>query len=377
MRTHIAFIFALTTTAITTCLNAQGQGQHDAFKAWDSNGDGKVSRQEFPARFEAGLFDRVDSNGDDFLSPQEDSDFRNRLRHRNNRKQADSKKGSRLPEGIELTANITYATIESRELKLDLYAPKTKPSKPMPVVMWIHGGGWKSGSKNNPRQALAMLQRGYILVSVEYRLSGEATFPAAIADCKAAVRWVRANAKTYGMDPKRVGAWGSSAGGHLVALLGTAGDVKQWDAIHEENANFSSRPNAICDWFGPTDFLRMNDFPSNIDHDAADSPESRFIGAAIQTVPIQTQLANPIKYISSQTPPFLILHGSNDLAVCYNQSELLHSALIKSRVTSKLYKVVGGGHGFRNAKNDTPESLFKMSADFFDKQFLSPKKQHD
>jgi predicted peptidase len=161
----------------------------------------------------------------------------------------------------------------------------------------------------------------------------------------------------------------------LVALLGTAGDVKEWDAIHEENAEYSSRPNAVCDWFGPTDFLRMNDFPSKIDHNGADSPESRFIGAAIQTVPAKSQLANPIKYISAKTPPFLIMHGDNDMSVCYNQSELLHAALQKAGVPSTLYKVVGGGHGFRDAKNDTPESLFKMSADFFDQQFKAQRKQ--
>lgn len=162
---------------------------------------------------------------------------------------------------------------------------------------------------------------------------------------------------------------GLDAGGHLVALLGTAGGVREWDAIHEENAGYSSRPNAVCDWFGPTDFLRMNDFPSNINHDAADSPESRFIGAPIQTVPEKTQLANPINYISAETPPFLIMHGDRDMSVCYNQSELLHAALVKAGVPSTLYKVVGGGHGFRDAKSDTPESLFKMSADFFDQQF--------
>ncbi|MCP5120014.1 MAG: alpha/beta hydrolase, partial [bacterium] len=160
--------------------------------------------------------------------------------------------------------------------------------------------------------------------------------------------------------------WGSSAGGHLVALLGTAGDVKQWDAMHEENAGYSSKPNAVSNWFGPTDFLRMNDFEGRIDHDAAGSPESRFIGVAIQDHPEKTQKANPITYVTPDDPPMLHMHGEKDMSVPYSQSELLHAALEKAGVESKLYKVVGGDHGFRNATIDTPESLFEMVAAFFD-----------
>lgn len=369
MKTSIAFVFALIAIFLTTPAHAQNQNSqpNTPFNDWDTNGDGQISPQEFPDRFGAGMFKRVDTNADGFITRQEDDAFRNR--NRNPNAALNTNPGPKLPANIQFTSDITYATLNGRELQLDIYAPKTKSAKPMPVIMWIHGGGWKSGSKNNPGRALPILERDYILVSVGYRLSGEAIFPAAIADCKAAVRWVRANAKAYNMDPNRIGVWGSSAGGHLVALLGTSGAVTEWDAIHEENASYSSRPNAVCDWFGPTDFLRMNDYPSRIDHNGADSPESRFIGAAIQTVPQKSQLANPINYISAETPPFLIMHGDNDMAVCYNQSELLHTALKKAAIPSTLYKVVGGGHGFKDAKNDTTESLFKRAADFFDKQF--------
>jgi acetyl esterase/lipase len=350
----IALILIVLVASPALAQRQAGRQGANPFDGWDQNGDGKISREEFPARLGQGVFDRADANDDGFISRAEDTAFRNRNRERNQTPNAggqntasttptvNANRGPKLPEGIQLTADITYATLNGRDLKLDLYAPKNKPAKPMPVVMWIHGGGWKGGSKNNPNRALPILERDYILVSVGYRLSGEAIFPAAIADCKAAVRWVRANAKTHGMDPERIGVWGSSAGGHLVALLGTAGHMTEWDALHEENAGVSSRPNAVCDWFGPTDFLRMNDYPSKIDHDAADSPESRFIGAAIQTVPQKSQLANPINYINQDTPPFLIMHGDNDMAVCYNQSELLHDALQKASVPSTLYKVVGG-----------------------------------
>ncbi len=372
MKLPFAFVFVVTSIGLVNPAQAQDASffRETAFGESDATWDEGDSCDEFPQP-NANLFDRGDTNRDGFILLPEDTVYRNRKPIQD----TVAHQGPQLPEGFKFNPDITYATINGRQLRLDLYAPQVKPHQPMPVVMWIHGGGWKGGSKDNPRRALPILERGYILVSVEYRLSGEAIFPAAIADCKAAIRWVRANAKVQGMDPDRIGVWGSSAGGHLVALLGTAGGVTEWDAIHDENTGFSSQPNAVCDWFGPTDLLRMNDFPSGIDHDAADSPESLFIGAPIQTVPEKSQRANPINYISGETPPFLIMHGDNDLSVCYNQSELLHAALQKAGVKSTLYKVVGGGHGFRNARNDTPESLFKMTADFFDEQLLVGRRQ--
>ncbi len=267
---------------------------------------------------------------------------------------------------------MVFASVGDRDLHLDLYVPETRPANPMSLIVWIHGGGWRGGSKEGLRRPGPILERGgYILASVEYRLSGEAIFPAAIADCKAAVRWLRGNAAEYGIDPDRVAVWGSSAGGHLVALLGTAGDVKEWDAIHAENQDVSSKPTIVCNWFGPTDFLRMNDFEGRIDHNAAGSQESEFIGGPIQEHPDKAQRANPITYVSPDDPPMLLMHGEKDRAVPYNQSELLYAALQKAGVESRLYKVVGADHGFRNPTKDTPESLFQMVADFFDRH-LNP-----
>lgn len=270
-----------------------------------------------------------------------------------------------LPPGIVRHADLTYATVGDRALLLDVYAPAEKPAKPMPAVVWVHGGGWRGGSKNNIGRSLPILSHGFGLVSVGYRLSGEARFPAAIGDVKAAMRWVRANASSYGFDPDRLGAWGSSAGGHLVALLGTAHEVAEWDELHEEHAGASSRPDAVCNWFGPTDFLRMNDFPGRIDHDAPDSPESRFIGVPIQQYPERTQQANPIRYISRDDPPMLHMHGENDRAVPFNQSELLHAALQKAGLDSTLYRVQGADHGFQGMEGDTPETLIQRVVDFF------------
>ncbi len=277
-----------------------------------------------------------------------------------------------LPPGITKHADVTYASVGGRDLRVDVYAPAQRPDPPIPAVVWVHGGGWRGGSKNGVGRSLPILASGYGLVSVEYRLSGEAIFPAAIADVKAAMRWVRANAGNYGFDPARLGAWGSSAGGHLVALLGTAHEVEEWDGLHEENAGVSSRPDAVCNWFGPTDFLRMNDIPGRIDHDAADSPESKFIGGPIQDHPEKAQRANPIRYVTSDDPPMLHMHGELDGSVPYNQSELFHAALDTAGLDSTLYMVKGGDHGFRGMEGDTPESLLKMVVEFFDRTLRRP-----
>lgn len=277
-----------------------------------------------------------------------------------------------LPPGISRHADIAYATIGDRTLSLDVYAPTEMPENPIPAIVWVHGGGWRGGSKNGIGRPAPILARGYGLVSVEYRLSGEALFPAAIADVKAAMRWTRANASRFGFDPGRLAAWGSSAGGHLVALLGTAHEVEEWDRMHEENAGVSSRPDAVCNWFGPTDFLRMNDFPGRIDHDAADSPESRFIGKPIQEHPEETQRANPIRYVSPDDPPILHMHGELDQAVPYNQSELLHAALEQAGIDTTLYMVKSADHGFRNMEGDTPESLIERVAAFLARTIGAP-----
>jgi len=282
--------------------------------------------------------------------------------------QPQTRRPPQLPEGVQVDRDLVYAQVGQRELLLDLYRPK-QPSAPLPVVLWVHGGGWRGGSKDSPRRTLPLVARGYAVASVGYRLSGEAIFPAAVEDCQAAVRWVRANAEKYGLDPNRVGAWGSSAGGHLVAMLGTCSDVETF--VTDAHRDQSGRVQAVCDWFGPTDFLRMNDFAGSIDHDAAGSPESLFLGGPIQENKQLAAKANPITYVSKNDPPFLIMHGDNDRSVPYNQSELLAAALAKAGVEATLYRVQGGGHGFGGA-TDTPEQLFEMVARFFDKH-LNPR----
>jgi len=198
------------------------------------------------------------------------------------------------------------------------------------------------------------------VASINYRLSQHAIFPAQIEDCKAAVRFLRANADKYGLDKKRFGARGASAGGHLVALLGTTGDVNEFD--RGENLKFSSRVQAVCDYFGPTDFLKIADFPSSMNHTAVDSPESKLIGGAILENKEACRRANPITYVTKNDPPFLLVHGDADPLVPHNQSELLYEALQKAGVEAKIHIVKGGGHGgFKDP------AIEKMVEEFFDK----------
>jgi acetyl esterase/lipase len=277
-----------------------------------------------------------------------------------------------LPEGTRFEQDLVYARIGRRELQLDLYW-QARAVAPTPVIVWIHGGAWRTGDKSKPDAALSLLSAGYGVASVGYRLSQEALFPAQIEDCRAAVRWLRANAERYNLDPHHFGAWGPSAGGHLAALLGTAHHVREWDRLGD-NQEWSSAVQAVCDWFGPTDFLHMNDAPGAMDHDAPDSPESQLVGGPIQENRDRVARANPIAYITPDAPPFLIVHGDRDDLVPLNQSEFLHAALQQAGVPSTLIVVKGAGHGFGEAGQRLAGVLHQVQV-FFDRHLKGPAHQ--
>jgi len=155
-----------------------------------------------------------------------------------------------------------------------------KGREPLPLIIWIHGGAWMAGSKDGPSPASSFTAKGYAVAHVGCRLSQEAVFPAQIHDCKAAVRWLRANARKYELDPDKFVAWGSSAGGHLVAFLGTSGGVAELEG-NVNDLKESSRVQAVVDWFGPTDFLHVGDAESDLPHKAPGSPESKLIGGPL------------------------------------------------------------------------------------------------
>lgn len=246
--------------------------------------------------------------------------------------------------------DLAYVTDGHERQKLDLYLPASLPptSKMLPVIIWIHGGAFRMGSKDNTAFDLVpfeYLLQGYAIASLNYRLSQHAKFPAQIEDCKAAVRWLRAHADQYQLDAMRFAAWGPSAGGYLSAMLGTTGGVRQFDV--GAHLDQSSQVQCVVDYFGPTDFLQMDAqrLPDGMVHDDANSPESELIGGAIQDHPEAVKRANPITYVTPQAPPFLIVHGDADPLVPYRQSLLLADALQHADVAVTFYTVQGGGHG--------------------------------
>ena len=264
-----------------------------------------------------------------------------------------------LPEGTRVLKDLPYVENEEKRHerhKLDLYLPANGTN--LPLLVWVHGGAWMGGNKERP-PALPLLREGFAVASINYRLSQHAKFPAQLEDCKAAIRWLRAHAGEYGINPERIGAWGASAGGHLVALLGTTGDTKEFEV--GENLDHSSSVQAVCDFFGPSDFLQIGKMPSDLDHDAPDSPEAKLIGGAIHDEKEKARRANPIIYITESDAPFLILHGDRDRTVPINQSELLQEALEKQGVESTFHVVKGAGHGFSG-----PE-IARMVREFFGK----------
>jgi acetyl esterase/lipase len=266
----------------------------------------------------------------------------------------------KIPEGVQALRNLEYVPNGHERQKLDLYLPE-KTDKPLPVVVWIHGGAWLAGSKDSA-PGIGLTTKGYALASINYRLSQHAIFPAQIEDCKAAIRWLRANAEKYKLDPDHIGVWGASAGGHLVALLGTTGGVKDFDV--GGNLKYSSRVQAVCDFFGPADLTTMGDYPSKLKHNDPGSPESKLIGGAPPENKEKALRASPVTYVSKDSAPFLIMHGDKDPTVPFQQSEELADALKKAGVEVTFKPIAGAGHG--GPGFNTAESL-EMIIAFFDK----------
>ena len=246
--------------------------------------------------------------------------------------------------GIRALADVAYARVGERTLTLDLYLPEKPPTAPLPLLVWVHGGGWIGGDKR-PCPTTGFVPTGWIVASVGYRLTTVAPFPAQIHDVKAAVRFLRAHADAWGIDPERVAAAGASAGGHLVALLGTSGGVAELEGT-EGNAGTSSRVQAVIDYFGPTDLTQFDGHGSKLVAAAPGSVVERLLGGPLAERTELAKAANPITFVDADDPPFLIFHGDKDDIVPLDQSRLLVTALEKASVPVTLVVVPGGGHGF-------------------------------
>ncbi len=266
------------------------------------------------------------------------------------------KQTPKLAPNTKTIKDIEYSKPNGKPQLLDLYLPK-KGDGPFPVVMWVHGGGWKNGSKKNC-PATWLTNHGFAVASINYRLI-PTQWPAQIEDCRAAVRWLRFDADNHNLDPNHIGAWGGSAGGHLVALMGTLPlpDVE----------TTTSRVQAVCDWYGPTDLLTM---PPNVvsekrtKEQVAQSNGAKLLGAPVWTIPEKAMEASAFHQVSKEDAPFLIMHGEKDPAVPIVQSEMLHARLKMTGVESTLHIVKGAGHGGKEYR--TP-AVQKMILEFFEK----------
>jgi len=271
---------------------------------------------------------------------------------------------------VNRVPDLVYAIRSGKPLYMDLYLPQDAPG-PLPVILWLHGGGWRIGDRRlGPDLTRFFAEKGFAMASIDYRLSGEAVFPAQIHDVKAAIRWLKAHADSYGLDAGRIGLWGSSAGGHLAALAGTTGGsvLEEESGPSSDGGLWTSDVQAVVDGYGPTDFLQMDAHrlhPDEAASDAessrmrakptrsadADSPESQLMGAPIETCPDRVREANPITYVRKGLPPFLILHGTKDVPVPAHQSVILYEALRDSGNEATLVLIEGFGHAFFN-QND-------------------------
>lgn len=279
-------------------------------------------------------------------------------------------------DDVTIYKDIVYTVADGHELKLDIAVPKYLKA-PSPVIVDIPGGAWRVITKS-AEDAAYYAKFGFIGVSITHRTSDIAIFPAAIHDCKTVIRWLRAHAQKYQIDPDKIGVTGFSSGGHLAVLLGTSGG----DSYLEGEGGFpeySSQVQAVVDHFGPTDFLKMNDtdLADKMDHFAADSPESLFLGGALKERADLARLANPIEYVDPKDPPTFIGHGEKDGMVIINQSELLYDALKKAGVATEFIRVKNADHMYRPYKWDAVVSpsvseINEMTITWFQKWLGEP-----
>ena len=256
---------------------------------------------------------------------------------------------------------LEYASPDGVALLMDLRVPDGVG--PHPVILYLHSGAWITGDRfGGP--AIRQASRGYAVASIEYRLAPDHIWPAQVEDAKAAVRWLRANAIRFDLDPNRIAVFGTSAGGHIAAVLGTSGGVASLEGVELGNAQESSRVRAVIDLYGPTDLLKIEaqKLPCiPLDGNAAYMPPSLLMGCAIQQCQDWTKTASPMTYVTSDDPPFLIMHGLLDCLVPYKQSILLDESLRAAGVSSKLVLLANGEHGgkaFDDAKYEAMIDTF-------------------
>ncbi|PLT27863.1 alpha/beta hydrolase [Peribacillus deserti] len=250
-------------------------------------------------------------------------------------------------------------------LLLDLCKPINSEG-PFPAIIYIHGGGWKFGDKasSGGKKTLKFAKYGFVTCSINHRSTKNASHPAQIHDVKAAVRWLRAHAEKYQIDPNKIGVWGHSSGGHLAALLGTSEDIPELKG-NSGSPGYSSRVQAVCTSAGPTDILKMGGW-----HDAPNSPEACLIGSTYhKDKPLIAQELNPITHITKDVPPFLIIHGDQDEIVPVGQAEFLFNGL----ADVSFLRIKNGDHDDYNGGTLQLDDILPLILSFFAKTLKGTK----
>lgn len=255
---------------------------------------------------------------------------------------------STLPAGFHAVRNLDYVGLGNQRQMLDLYLPDAKADKPHPLVVYIHGGGWETGSKDEADVLVELIKGGtpYAGASINYRLTDQAPWPAQIHDCKAAIRWLRAHAQEYNLDPDKIAVFGISAGGHLVSMLGVTGGVKELEGTLGQHLDQSSRVSCVLDFCGPSNFLTFGGKGSVIDPDDPKGAMARLIGGPLKDRQDVARNASPVTYITPDDAPFLIIHGDKDPLVPYAQATEFDAALEAAHIPSTLLTGTDGGHVF-------------------------------
>lgn len=270
-----------------------------------------------------------------------------------------------MPDGVVLERDVQFGQAGEHPLLLDIVRPKADSAKPRPVVLFIHGGGWAGGDKLSAVGPLVPLAASgeYFCATANYRLTGIAPWPAQLHDCKAAIRWLKANAGKYNIDPDKIGVWGHSAGGHLVSMLGVTGRRADLEG-GSGSPGHSSQVACVVDFAGPSDMVT---FATKMKAGTPHGSLAKLFGEPADRWKEVARQASPVTYAAGDSPPFLIVHGTADNLVPLSQAEVLYEALKKAGADATLIKMVDGGHGIGG-----PEITGRVRA-FFDKHLRGRK----
>jgi len=264
----------------------------------------------------------------------------------------------KIPENVIFEEGIEYANPDDQHLQVNIARPKNATTA-LPCVLCIHGGGFRAGTREGYNPLLVRLaERCYVAATVTYRLAPKYQFPAAVFDVKAAVRWLKANAKAHNIDPDRIGVTGDSAGGHLAQFLGVTADVKQFEG-DEGNLNLSSRVTCVVNRYGPSDFTKS--YGKSVD---AAEVLPLWLGGNLETARQKHVISSPLNWVTPTAAPTLILHGTDDKYVAYEQGVWMRDRLQACGVEVEMLTLEGAGHGFKGADAEKAEQA--MFA-FFDK----------